>query len=198
MSTASSLHQPENIKEQAPAEYDAKFVTTKGDFTIHVTRAWAPLGGDRFYNLVKHGFYTDAHFFRVLPGFIVQFGLSADPQVSRVWRSANLKDDPVTQSNKPGTVSFATAGPNTRTTQVFINLGNNGQLDKMGFSPFGKVTEGMDVVEKLHAGYGEGAPHGRGPDQSTITAQGKPYLDKSFPNLDSIKSATIQTAAGAK
>src|SRR5215467_3074400 len=190
MSIASPLHQPENVKEQAPAEYDAKFVTTKGDFMIHVTRAWAPLGADRFYNLVKHGFYNNAHFFRVLPGFVVQFGLSADPQVSRVWRSANIKDDPVAQSNKPGTVSFATAGPNTRTTQVFINLGNNGQLDKMGFSPFGKVTEGMDVVEKLHAGYGEGAPQGRGPDQGTITAQGKAYLDKNFPNLDTIKSAT--------
>jgi peptidyl-prolyl cis-trans isomerase A (cyclophilin A) len=197
MTTASPLHQPENAKAQAPAEYDVKFVTTKGDFTIHVTRAWAPLGGDRFYNLVKHGFYTDAHFFRVLAGFVVQFGLSADPQVSRVWRSANIKDDPVTQSNKPGTVTFATAGPHTRTTQVFINLGNNGQLDSMGFAPFGQVTEGMDVVKKLHGGYGEGAPQGRGPDQGTISSQGKAYLDKNFPNLDSIKSATIQ-AAGAK
>jgi len=196
MTTASPLHQPESAKEQAPAGYDVKFVTTKGDFTIHVTRAWAPLGADRFYNLVKHGFYTDAHFFRVLPGFVVQFGLSADPQVSRVWRSANIKDDPVTQSNKPGTVTFATAGPHTRTTQVFINLGNNGQLDSMGFAPFGHVSEGMDVVKKLHGGYGEGAPQGRGPDQGTITSQGKAYLDKNFPNLDSIKSATIQAAAG--
>jgi peptidyl-prolyl cis-trans isomerase A (cyclophilin A) len=122
--------------------------------------------------------------------------LSADPQVSRVWRSANIKDDPVTQSNKPGTVTFATAGPHTRTTQVFINLGNNGQLDSMGFAPFGHVSEGMDVVKKLHSGYGEGAPQGRGPDQGTITSQGKAYLDKNFPNLDSIKSATIQAAAG--
>jgi peptidyl-prolyl cis-trans isomerase A (cyclophilin A) len=196
MTTASPLHQPENAKEQAPAEYDVKFVTTKGDFTVRVTRAWAPLGADRFYNLVKHGFYADAHFFRVLPGFVVQFGLSADPQVSRVWRSANIKDDPVTQSNEPGTVTFATAGPHTRTTQVFINLGNNGQLDSMGFAPFGQVTEGMDVVKKLHGGYGEGAPQGRGPDQGTISSQGKAYLDKNFPNLDSIKSATIQPAGG--
>src|SRR5580700_6128550 len=189
MTTASPLHQPEGAKEQAPAEYDVKFATTKGDFTIHVTRAWAPLGADRFYNLVKHGFYTDAHFFRVLPGFVVQFGLSADPQVSRVWRSANIKDDPVTQSNKPGAVTFATAGPNTRTTQVFINLGNNGQLDSMGFAPFGQVTEGMDVVQKIHSGYGES------PDQGQITNQGKAYLDKNFPKLDSIKSATISTPA---
>jgi peptidyl-prolyl cis-trans isomerase A (cyclophilin A) len=196
MSTASPLHQPENAKEQAPAEYDVKFATTKGDFTIHVTRAWAPLGADRFYNLVKHGFYTDAHFFRVLPGFVVQFGLNADPQVSRVWRAANIKDDAVTQSNKPGTVTFATAGRDTRTTQVFINLGNNGGLDAQGFAPFGQVTDGMDVVKNLHSGYGEGAPHGRGPDQGAITTQGKAYLDKNFPNLDSIKSATIQAAAG--
>ncbi|MGA8144298.1 MAG: peptidylprolyl isomerase [Candidatus Acidiferrales bacterium] len=191
MTTDAGLLQPGNLKEQAPAEYDVKFVTTKGDFAIHVTRAWAPLGADRFYNLVKNGFYTDASFFRVLPGFVVQFGLSPDPKVSQVWRSANFKDDPVTQSNKPGSVTFATAGRDTRTTQVFINLGNNGQLDSMGFAPFGQVTEGMDVVKKLHSGYGEGAPSGRGPDQGAISSQGKPYLDKNFPNLDSIKSATV-------
>jgi peptidyl-prolyl cis-trans isomerase A (cyclophilin A) len=191
MTANAELLNPGNLKEQAPAEYDAKFVTTKGDFTIHVTRAWAPLGADRFYNLVKNGFYTDAHFFRVLPGFVVQFGLNADPKVSGVWRNSNFKDDPVTQSNKPGSVSFATAGRDTRTTQVFINLGNNSNLDSMGFAPFGLVTEGMDVVKKLHSGYGEGAPSGRGPDQGAISSQGKAYLDKSFPNLDSIKSATV-------
>ena len=196
MTTGSTLNQPESMKEQAPAEYDAKFVTTKGDFTIRVTRAWAPLGADRFYNLVKHGFYADAHFFRVLPGFVVQFRLNADPKISGVWRSSNFKDDPVTQSNKPGSVSFATAGRDTRTTQVFINLGNNANLDSMGFAPFGQVTEGMDVVKKLHSGYGEGAPSGRGPDQGAITSQGKAYLDKNFPNLDSIKSASIASAAG--
>ena len=113
-----------------------------------------------------------------------------------MWRAANIKDDPVTQSNKPGTVTFATAGRDTRTTQVFINLGNNGGLDAQGFAPFGQITDGMDVVKKLHSGYGEGAPHGRGPDQGAITTQGKEYLDKNFPNLDSIKSATIQAAAG--
>ena len=182
---------------KAPATYQVKFTTTKGDFVISVTRAWAPLGADRFYNLVKHGFYTDAHFFRVIPGFVVQFGLNADPQVSRVWRAANIKDDSVTQSNKPGTVTFATAGRDTRTTQVFINLGNNGGLDSQGFAPFGQVTDGMDVVKKLHSGYGEGAPNGRGPDQGAITTQGKEYLDKNFPKLDSIKTATIVPAAGA-
>jgi peptidyl-prolyl cis-trans isomerase A (cyclophilin A) len=196
MTSDAGLLQPGNLNGQAPAEYEVKMATTKGDIVIHVTRAWAPLGADRFYNLVKNGFYTDASFFRVLPGFVVQFGLSADPNVSRVWRSANIKDDPVTQSNKPGTVTFATAGRDTRTTQVFINLGENGQLDSMGFAPFGQVTAGMDVVKKLHSGYGEGAPSGRGPDQGTISSQGKPYLDKNFPNLDSIKGATIGAAAG--
>jgi peptidyl-prolyl cis-trans isomerase A (cyclophilin A) len=195
MTANAELLQPANLKEQAPAEFDVKMSTTKGDIVIHVTRAWAPLGADRFYNLVKGGFYTDASFFRVLPGFVVQFGLSADPKVSGVWRSANFKDDPVTQSNKAGSVTFATAGKDTRTTQVFINLGNNANLDSMGFAPFGQVTEGMDVVKKLHSGYGEGAPSGRGPDQGAISSRGKAYLDKNFPNLDSIKSATIQTAA---
>jgi peptidyl-prolyl cis-trans isomerase A (cyclophilin A) len=191
MTANAELLQPGTMKEQAPAEYDVSMSTTKGDIMIHVTRAWAPLGADRFYNLVKNGFYTDASFFRVLPGFVVQFGLSADPKVSGVWRSANFKDDPVTQSNKPGSVTFATAGKDTRTTQVFINLGSNANLDSMGFAPFGQVTEGMDVVKKLHSGYGEGAPSGRGPDQGAISSQGKAYLDKSFPNLDSIKTATV-------
>jgi peptidyl-prolyl cis-trans isomerase A (cyclophilin A) len=195
MTANAELLQPGNLKEQPPAEYDVKMSTTKGDVVIHVTRAWAPLGADRFYNLVKNGFYTDASFFRVLPGFVVQFGLNADPKVSGVWRSANFNDDPVTQSNKAGSVTFATAGKHTRTTQVFINLGNNANLDSMGFAPFGQVTEGMDVVKKLHSGYGEGAPSGRGPDQGAISSQGKTYLDKNFPNLDSIKTATIQTAA---
>ena len=169
MTANAELLNPGNLKEQAPAEYDAKFVTTKGDFTIHVTRAWAPLGADRFYNLVKNGFYTDAHFFRVLPGFVVQFGLNADPKVSGVWRNSNFKDDPVTQSNKPGSVPFATAGRDTRTTQVFINLGNNSNLDSMGFAPFGLVTDGMDVVKKLHSGYGEGAPKRARADQGAIS-----------------------------
>ena len=192
MTTDPALLQPASLREQAPDAFSVEFATAKGSFTIQVTRAWAPLGADRFYNLVKHGFFTEAAFFRVVPNFVIQFGLNADPAVNRVWRSANIKDDPVTQSNKPGTVTFATAGRDTRTTQVFINLGNNGGLDSQGFSPFGQITEGLDVVKKLHSGYGEGAPHGRGPDQGAITTQGKEYLDKNFPNLDSIKSATIQ------
>jgi peptidyl-prolyl cis-trans isomerase A (cyclophilin A) len=186
-----SLLKPSSLNEQAPTTFKAKFTTTKGDFVVEVTRAWAPLGADRFYNLVKNHFYDSAAFFRVLPGFVAQFGLSAKPEISRVWASATFKDDPVTQSNLAGYLTFATAGPNTRTTQLFINLADNQNLDGMGFAPFGKVIEGMDVVQKFYSGYGEGAPSGRGPDQSRITNEGKAYLDKSFPLLDSIKTAVI-------
>jgi peptidyl-prolyl cis-trans isomerase A (cyclophilin A) len=181
----SPLKKPESLTEQAPATFDAKFNTTAGDFVIKVTRAWAPIGADRFYNLAKHGYFNDAHFFRVIPGFVVQFGLHADPEVTGAWRNKRLSDDPVTQSNKPGFITFATAGPNTRTTQLFINTGNNAQLDKMGFAPFGEVTTGLDVVKKIHSGYGEQ------PDQGSITALGKPYLEKHFPKLDRITSITI-------
>ena len=138
-----------------------KFTTTKGDFVVQVNRAWAPIGADRFYNLVKHGFFTGAPFFRVVPGFIIQFGLTPDPAVNRAWQNANIKDDPVTQSNKPGYLTFATAGPNTRTTQLFINFGNNTFLDNQGFAPFGQVTSGMDVVKNLYSGYGEQPESGR-------------------------------------
>jgi len=186
-----SLLNPSFFKEQAPATFKAKFTTTKGDFVVEVTRALAPLGADRFYNLVKNHFYDGAAFFRVLPGFVAQFGLSARPEVSRVWASATIKDDPVTQSNLQGSLTFATAGPNTRTTQLFINLADNKALDRMGFAPFGKVIEGMDVVQNFYSGYGEGAPRGNGPDQGRITNAGKAYLDKSFPRLDSIKTAEI-------
>lgn len=198
MTPDSALMNPASMHAKAPDVYEVKFATTKGDFVARITRAWAPQGADRFYNLVQHHFYDGASFFRVLPGFVVQFGINANPQVSRVWRSANIKDDPVTKSNRRGFLTFATAGPNTRTTQVFINLADNSSLDKMGFSPFGEVTEGMNVVGQLYSGYGEGAPSGRGPDQGQIEAQGKAYLDKDFPKLDSIKSASLVTAEAPK
>lgn len=190
-----ALLQPSLLKAKAPAEYDVKFMTTAGDFTIKVTRAWAPLGADRFYNLVRHHFYDGAAFFRVLPGFMAQFGLSAYPEVSKAWEPADIKDDPVVQSNHRGFVSFAMAGPNTRTTQVFINFGNNERLDQSGFSAFGMVTDGMDVVDKLYSGYGEGAPDGRGPDQSMIGNRGRAYLEKGFPKLDTVKTATLAMPA---
>ena len=193
-STVSLLH-PATLHRLAPPVFNARFTTTKGDFVIQVTRAWAPRGADRFYNLVRYHFYDSASFFRVLPNFVVQFGISSRPDLSHVWESANIPDDPVTQSNTRGTVTFATAGPNTRTTQVFINLADNANLDGMGFSPFGKVTSGMDVVEKLYSGYGEGAPQGNGPDQGRLQKEGKAYLAKSFPLLDAIKLAVIVPAA---
>ncbi len=172
-----------------PDTYKVKFETTKGDFVVEVYNKWAPLGAARFHELVTDGHFSEAKFFRVLPGFVVQFGLPADPKAAKSY--ANLADDSVEQSNVKGTITFATAGPNTRTTQVFINLADNARLDGMGFSPFGTVTEGMNVVESLYAGYGEGAPMGNGPDQGRVRNLGNAYLDASFPKLDGIKKATI-------
>ncbi len=192
-----SLLNPASLKERAPAVCKIKFTTTRGDFVVEVRRAWSPLGADRFYNLVRDGFYDGASFFRVLPGFVAQFGISARPEVSRVWSAAKIQDDPVVQSNLRGSLSFATAGPNTRTTQVFINLADNPRLDGMGFSPFGKVIDGMDVVDKLYSGYGEGAPSGNGPEQGRIEGEGKPYIDKNFPRLDTIKSTVVLPGAPA-
>jgi len=182
---------PAKLTAQAPEMFKAQFDTTKGKFTIEVTRSLSPNGADRFYNLVRSGYFTDIALFRVIPGFMCQFGIHGDPAVSAKWREANLTDDPVKGSNTRGTISFATAGPNTRTTQMFINFGDNSRLDGMGFSPFGKVTEGMDVVDKINSEYGEGAPRGRGPDQGRVQMEGNAYLKKDFPNLDYIKSATI-------
>ena len=188
--TDPALLHPATLTAKAPDVYEVTFKTTAGDFVVTVTRSWAPIGADRFYNLVKHGFFTDAAFFRVVPKFIVQFGLSANPAVNKVWDKAPIKDDPVTQSNHAGYLTFATAGPNTRTTQLFINYGENAAaLDAQGFAAFGKVTTGMDVVQKIYSGYGES------PDQAMITSQGKAYLDKGFPKLDHIISATVTSPA---
>jgi len=187
---------PSTPHEQAPESYRAHFETSQGDFTIQIERPWAPVGADRFFHLIKNGFYDGARFFRVLPGFVVQFGIAGDPVVSGNWREARIADDPVKQSNKPGTISFATAGPGTRTTQVFINLADNSNLDRMGFAPLGRVIEGMEIVGKLHSGYGEGAPNGRGPDQGRIQNEGNAYLEKQFPKLDFIRRATILAEGG--
>ena len=190
---APSLKNPASLKEQAPATYKVKFDTSVGVFVIQVNRDWAPLGADRFYNLVKSGFYDDARFFRAISGFMVQFGISGDPAVSAAWRNARIGVDPVKQSNKPMYITYAMGGsPDTRTTQVFINYGNNGNLDAMGFAPFGEVIEGKAVVNKIHTGYGEGAPRGKGPDQGRTQAEGNVYLMKDFPKLDFIKKATIE------
>jgi len=185
------LGDPAALTEQAPATYKAKFDTSKGPFVIQVTRAWAPTGADRFYNLVKNGFFDDGRFFRVISGFMVQFGLNGDPALNAKWRVARIPDDRVTQSNTRGMVTFATSGPNARTTQVFINFVDNSRLDGMGFAPFGKVVSGMDVVDKLYSGYGEGAPNGQGPNQNRIQTEGNAYLSQSFPRLDHVTKATI-------
>lgn len=176
----------------APAEYKVKFTTTKGDFTVEVKREWAPNGADRFYNLVRNGFYDDVCFFRVVSNFMAQFGVHGAPEVTAAWRSAKIMDDPVTQSNTRGMVTFATSGKNSRTTQVFINFNDaNVRLDGMGFSPFGKVVEGMETVDKLYNGYGDAPPGGKGPPQSRISAEGNEFLRESYKELDYVKTARI-------
>lgn len=186
-----TLTNPASLKETAPETFKVKVTTAKGDFVLQVNRSWSPLGADRFYNLVRAGFFTDAYFFRIVKGFVTQFGIHSNPAISKAWRAANIPDDPVRESNKRGTLSFATAGPNTRTTQIFINLVDNARLDSMGFSPFAQVVEGMDVVDKLYDGYGEA------PDQGMIQEQGGAYLKKNFPLMDNIKSAVILPPPGA-
>lgn len=190
---AASLLNPASLHAKAPAVFKARFTTTAGDFIVEVHRDWAPLGADRFYNLVRHGYFTNAAFFRVVPGFVVQFGLSANPAVNKAWKDADIHDDPVKQSNARGTIVFATAGPNTRTTQLFINYADNSRLDGMGFAPFGTVIQGMDVVDKIYPGYGER------PRQDQITDHGDAYLAANFPRIDKIKFARIvPPAAPAK
>jgi peptidyl-prolyl cis-trans isomerase A (cyclophilin A) len=169
----------------APDSFTVNFETTKGTFAVQVHRAWAPLGADRFYYLVRNHFYDENRFFRVVPGFVVQWGISGNPEVTKAWTDRNIRDDSVRQSNGRGTITFATGGPNTRTTQLFINLADNARLNRMGFSPFGRVISGMNVVDSLDAEYGET------PDQSQIEREGNNYLTRFFPRLDEIKSARI-------
>src|SRR5712671_2075808 len=184
---ADKLKNPAALTEQAPANYKAAFDTSAGKFVIEVRRAWAPIGADRFYNLVKNGFFDETRFFRVVPNFMVQFGINGDPAVASAWQNANLKDDPGgKQSNKKGYVTFATRGKDTRTTQIFINFKDNGFLDSQGFTPFGEVTTGMDVVEKITDQYGEK------PNQGSLQSQGNAYLKAQFPKLDYVKKATIE------
>ena len=183
---------PAQTAAPTPDVYRVKFETSKGDFTIEVTKAWAPLGAARFYSLVQRKFYDNARFFRVISGFMVQFGIPADPAVAAVWANRNIKDDKVTQSNLHGMVTYAMAGPNTRTTQVFINFANNASLNSQGFAPFAKVVEGMAVVDSLYSGYGES------PDQTRIQHEGNKYLQASFPKLDYIKTARIVPPDAAK
>ena len=180
------------LPEKAPASFHVQFDTSKGPFVVEVTRDWAPRGVDHFYDLVKSGYYDGDRFFRVRPNFVVQFGISGDPATNRLWSTMAIPDDPVKEANRKGTVTYATRGPQTRTTQIFINLRDNQPLDRQGFAPFGKVISGMDIVEQLYSGYGEMAPRGQGPDPNQIELQGNTYVENHFPRLDYIKKATIQ------
>ena len=184
------LMKPETLSAKAPEKFTVKLETTKGDILIDVTRAWAPNGADRFFNLVKAGYYNATAFFRVIPGFMAQIGIHGKPEVAAKWRVSTIKDDAVKESNSRGTVTFATAGPNSRTTQIFFNFGNNARLDGMGFAPFGKVRD-MKTVDALNGEYGEGQPRGRGPAQGKLQMEGNSYLKASYPRLDYIKSASV-------
>ncbi len=179
------LMNPNELNEKAPNTFQVLFDTTKGEFTVEVTRAWAPKGADRFYNLIKNGYYDDCRFFRVVKGFMVQFGINGDPQLNAVWRAERYEDDPGKESNKRGYITFAHAGPGSRTTQLFINYSDNTFLDAQGFPPFGQVVKGMEIVEAINDEYGEN------PDQRRIQLEGNAYLDQTFPNLDFIKTAII-------
>ena len=181
----------------APEKYRVKFETSQGEFIVEVTRAWAPLGADRFYTLTKHRFYDGCRFFRVLEGFMAQCGINGDPRVTSEWKDARFEDDRVRESNQRGYVTFATSGPHSRTTQFFINYKDNSVLDRQGFAPIGRVVEGMNVVDNLFGGYGESPPRGQGPNQERIQKEGNAYLKKEFPKLDYIKKATILSAETA-
>ncbi len=186
--TNPALKNPAALKAKAPEKFKVKFDTTKGSFFMEVTRAWSPNGADRFYNLVKNGFFDNVKFFRVSPNFVVQFGIHGDPAISKKWLDSTIPDDKVMESNKRGFITFAKSGqPNSRSTQFFISLKDNDFLDATGFSPFGKVTKGMEVVDKLYGGYGEQLTQLQG----QIAEEGNTYLEKNWPKLDGIKSATL-------
>jgi peptidyl-prolyl cis-trans isomerase A (cyclophilin A) len=185
--TKGALTKPSSLKERAPDLYKAKFETSAGVFIIEVHADWAPNGADRFYNLVKNGYYDGCRFFRVVPGFMVQFGINGEPAIQRYWINANIPDDKVKQGNDRGFVSYGkTSAPNSRSTQVFINYKSNSSLNSSGFAAFGKVISGMDVVDKIYSAYGEK------PNQQRIQTEGNTYLTKTFPKLDYIKKATIE------
>ena len=182
-----------NLQGTAPDVFRARFETSKGDFVVEVTRAWSPAGADRFYNLVSHGYLDGVRFFRVIEGFMAQFGINGDPALAALLREENIQDDPVAESNTRGKMTFAKTGqPNSRSTQIFINLVPNTNLDDLGFSPFGEIVEGMEVVDQLYSGYGEGAPEGTGPHQGRVEAEGNAYLNAEFPNLDYVERASIE------
>jgi peptidyl-prolyl cis-trans isomerase A (cyclophilin A) len=188
---SSPLLRPAPTVGPAPEVFRVRFETSRGPFVVEARRSWSPAGADRFYYLVRNKFYDETRFFRVVPRFMAQFGLSGDPKVSEVWSERFMRDDQVLQSNVRGTLTFATSGRDTRTSQLFINYADNKFLDRQGFSPVGRVVEGMAVVDSLFAGYGEGPPAGRGPNQRRIMDEGNEYLKRDFPLLDYIREARI-------
>lgn len=182
-------------RERVPSVFRVRVETTQGAFVVEVRRTWAPRGADRFYHLARAGYFDDSRFFRVRAGFIAQFGIPGDPAVATRWRAAAIPDDPVRRSNVRGTVSYAMTGPGTRTTQLFINLADNARLDAEGFAPLGVVIAGMDVVDRLYAGYGEAAGGGmRGGRQAPLFAGGNAYLDRTYPRLDRLRCARVEGA----
>ena len=189
------LLRPKQLTETAPASFRARFETSKGEFVVRVTRAWAPRGADRFYNLVKNGYYDDTRVYRVLEGFMVQWGVNGDPRVNAAWRSSVIVDDSVRHTNARGTVSFAKGRPHSRTTEIFVNYRDNAQLDDRGFSPFGEVVEGMNVVEAFYVAYGDGPPRGEGPYRARAQALGNAYFDEAFPELDRILRAEVESGS---
>ncbi len=193
---SSPLLTPGDLTEIAPETYRVRFETSVGAIVVQVNKAWSPNGADRFYNLVKNGYYDDTRFYRVVEGFMAQFGLKGVNAIDQAWRDATFPDDPFTQSNRRGTITFAHAGPDTRTTQVFFNFKDNAHLDESGFTPFGEIVEGLDVLDKVYSGYGELPPAGKGPDYATAWVQGNKYLDENFPEMTKVVSATLE-AAGA-
>lgn len=194
-----SLMNPASLRAKAPEVFKAQFTTTKGDFVVEVHRDWSPHGADRFYNLVRAGFFDGVAFYRVHPGFMVQFGISPKPAVSKAWANANISDDPVVGSNKRGFITYAmSSNPNSRSTQVFINFKDNAFLDPQHFAPFGQITSGMEVVDMLYSDYGEIPPMGgKGPDPDKLENEGDAYLVKNFPMIDKIKMAKILPAEPA-
>lgn len=188
---------PPAATSEAPATFRVRFETSKGAFVLEAHRAWAPRGVDRLYNLVQSGFFDNTRFFRAVTGFMVQFGVHGDPAVNAAWENLAIPDDSVAESNTRGRMSFAMAGPGTRTTQVFINLVDNRALDGMGFAPVGEVIEGMAVIDSLYAGYGDGPPSGFGPDQMRLMREGNAYLEREYPRLDFIRTARLVTEASA-
>ena len=187
----SALTDPGEVTDRAPDEYRVEFQTTAGTIVIDIHRDWSPHGADRLFNLVRIGFFEDVAFFRVIDDFMAQFGLHGDPDVNQAWLQATIPDDDVTRSNERGKLTFATSGPDSRSTQLFINLNDNSRLDQMGFSPVGEVVEGMEVAEALYSGYGESAPQGQGPMQDRLRREGNAYLRDEFEDLDYITEAAV-------